>query len=103
MTKYKAIRTIVDGVTFASKREAHRYMDLKLLLRGGKITDLKLQAEYPVVVNGKQICKYISDFQYYDKERKCIVVEDSKGIATPLYRLKRKLVEAIYDIEIVEV
>ena len=47
MTKYKAIRTKIDGITFASKKEAHRYTDLKTLEKHNKIRDLKLQPCFP--------------------------------------------------------
>lgn len=101
MSKYNAIKTEVDGFIFDSKAEARRYSELKLLEKVGEIKDLQLQALFPVFVNGKLICHYLADFTYHDKG--VYVVEDVKGVKTPVYRLKKKLVEALYNITITEV
>ena len=101
--KYNAVKTTINGITFDSKRESIRYQELLLLQRAGQIRDLALQVPFAIVVNGKKICKYIADFQYVDVATGKTVVEDSKGVRTQTYVLKRKLVEAIYAIKIVEV
>lgn len=101
--KYRNIPTLVDGITFDSKKEAKRYQDLKLLARAQKISDLVLQPEFPIVIGDKPICKYIADFKYFDREKRCTVTEDAKGMRTPVYRLKKRLVEAQYGIRITEV
>ncbi len=104
MSKYSAIRTEVDGITFASKKEARRYSELKLLERAGKIFNLQLQPRYPVTVNGKKVCSYVGDFAYYTSGiLSSLVVEDAKGFKTPMYRLKAKLFEACYGFPITEV
>jgi Protein of unknown function (DUF1064) len=102
VSKYNAKRTEVDGITFASKKEAARYGELKLLQRLNELSELQLQPQFHIVVRGDMCGKYIADFSYKDKAGKQIV-EDVKGIKTPVYRLKKKLVEALYGIEIVEV
>lgn len=101
--KYNAVKTVVDGITFASKAEARRYSELKLLENAGAIKNLCLQPPYPCVVNGKLICKYVADFIYWDTEKDCQVTEDVKGMPTPVYRLKKKLVEALHGITITEI
>ena len=115
--KYGAKKAVVDGISFASQKEAGRYMDLKLLQRAGVIKDLELQPRYDVVVAGQKICYYLADFRYFDVEKGAQVVEDVKAMpktakgqkafkATPawrMYRLKKKLVEALYPIKITEV
>jgi hypothetical protein len=93
-SKYRAVKTTVDGIVFASKREAKRYGELKLLERGGYIRKLELQPAYLIEINGFKICKYIADFRYFEGARR--VVEDVKGVRTREYRIKRKLVEALY-------
>jgi hypothetical protein len=103
--KFGAIPTTVDGQRFASKAEADRYGQLKVLQRVGRITELVCQPEFPIEINGIKIAVYIADFQYYDQDGE-LVIEDVKSPSTkklPTYRLKRKLVEAIYGITIVEV
>jgi hypothetical protein len=54
-------------------------------------------------VNGVTVCTYVGDFRYRDAHTDRLVVEDVKGIATPVYRLKRKLMQAVWGIEIQEV
>jgi dsDNA-binding SOS-regulon protein len=66
MSKYGAVRTEVDGISFASKKEARRYSELKLLERAGEIADLQLQPRFPLTVNGVRVCTYVADFQYRD-------------------------------------
>tara|TARA_R100000664_G_C2758926_1_gene148189 strand:- start:498 stop:803 length:306 start_codon:yes stop_codon:yes gene_type:complete len=100
--KYKAIRTEVDGIMFASKKEARRYQDLKLLNKAGEITQLKLQPVYPFRLNDKVMFKYIADFEYIDRGNN-FVIEDVKGMKTPVYKLKKKLIEAQYGIRINEI
>jgi hypothetical protein len=101
--KFGAVATVFEGVRFASKREAKRYGELLMLGKAGEIADLELQPRFPIIVNGRKVCDYIADFQYYDLQQQRLITEDSKGMRTPVYRLKKKLVEAQYAIEIREV
>ena len=100
--KYNATRVAIDGITFHSRAEAARYSELHLMAKAGTIKDLRLQVPYKIVVNGKNICTYRADFVYKNASGK-EVVEDVKGYRTDVYRLKKKLVEAIYGIDIVEI
>lgn len=102
-TKYRAVRTTVDGVTFASKAEAARYGELKLLLAHGSVRKLELQPVFPLVVNGVRVGKYLADFRYELREELGWrqVVEDVKGYDTALFKFKAKLVKALYGVEIV--
>lgn len=111
-SKYGAKKTEVDGFVFDSKREAERYSELKIREKAGEILELELQPRFECRVNGKLVCTYIADFRYKErfhskKDGEGItfpsVVEDVKGVRTPVYRIKRKLVEALYDIEIKEI
>ena len=98
--KYGARRVTVDGHKFDSRREADRYIELLLLERARIISNLRLQVPFPVEVNGHHICVWRADFVYLQDGRE--VIEDSKGFRTRSYRLKKKLVEAVYGIEITE-
>ena len=110
MSKYGNIRTEVDGITFASRKEANRYGELTLMEKAGEIRDLKLQRVYTLISaqrdeNGKVIeqpLKYIADFVYKDREGRT-VVEDAKGLKTDVYKIKRKLMLCLYGIRIQEV
>lgn len=99
--KYKAKSIVIDGITFPSTKEGKRYTVLKLLQHAGDITDLKLQPSFPIVVGGVKVCTYKADFSYYDRFGG-FIVEDVKGVRTPVYNLKKKLVLAIYGISIKE-
>jgi hypothetical protein len=106
--KYHAQPTEVDGLRFASKKEAKRWGELSLLQRAGEIRDLKRQVRYDLCVNDIKICSYIADFTYHEHRRvrssvgASFVVEDTKGVRTPLYSLKAKLMKAIHGITIRE-
>ena len=100
--KFGAVKTEIDGISFASKKEASRYSELVLLLKDKKIDALMLQTPFLITLNGIKICKYLADFTYTDQQGK-FHVEDVKGMRTAIYRLKKKLVEAAYSIEIEEV
>jgi len=99
--KFGAIRTTIDGITFASKAEATRYAELRLMVMGNIISELELQPKYPIVINGMKVCTYVGDFKYRN-ERGAIVIEDVKGMKTPVYKLKKKLMAA-FGVEIVEI
>jgi len=113
MTKYRAKPTEVDGHLFASKKEAKRYCELKLLQKAGEISHLEIQPKFKLLVNGRPLkyesgreATYVADFAYFDPSREKRVVEDVKSPATrtPVYRLKKLLVEAIYPaVKIVEI
>lgn len=99
-SKYRNERTEVDGLTFASKREARRYLDLREQQRAGLITDLRTQVEIPCVVNGVTVCVYMADMVYVRDGKR--VTEDVKGMRTAVYKLKRRLLAAL-GTEIIEV
>jgi hypothetical protein len=101
--KYGAISSVVDGHKFPSKREATRYGHLKRKQLAGDISGLTLQPKFALIVNGVNCGSYIGDFEYLDCRTGKKITEDSKGFATPVYKLKKKLVMAIYGIEIKEV
>jgi hypothetical protein len=102
-SKFGAVRTVVDGIKFASKAESRRYLELKALEQAGEIHGLLLQPKYPLLVGQHKVGTYIADF-FYVKTIGCEdVVEDVKGMRTPVYRLKKKMVEAQYGITITEV
>lgn len=102
MNKYHNIKTIIGGIKFDSKKEARRYQELKLLFNAGKISFLETHPRFEITVKGKKICTYIADFRYLDESQNKIV-EDVKGVKTSIYRLKKKLMKAVYNIEIQEI
>lgn len=91
--KFRAKRCEHDGIKFASMAEGRRYLELRMEEAAGLISDLKLQVKFPLEVCGIKVCTYIADFVYYRDGKE--VVEDKKGMRTPVFNLKKKLFEAI--------
>lgn len=122
--KYNNRKIIVDGITFDSKKEAKRYQELKMLEKAGIIKGLQRQVKYTLIpaqyertgevfVKGKdkgkpkkgrlieRECAYYADFVYIrDGET---VVEDTKGMKTPEYIIKRKLMLYLHGIKVKEI
>ena len=103
MSKYKSKPTVIDGIRFASRKEAQRYTELRLLERAGQISGLRLQVPYELIPkHGRErAIKYIADFVYNEDGQ--TIVEDVKGYRTDVYKLKRRLMYERYGIEIREV
>ena len=123
-TKYNAQKVVYDGITFDSKHECQRYIELKLLEKGKVISDLRLQVEFELIPNqyateerygknGKRLkdkqillerkVSYFADFCYIINETGEYVVEDAKGLRLDTYKLKKKLMLYRYGIRIKEV
>ena len=101
--KYNNIKTTVLGVGFDSKKEGRRYAELLLLQRAGEISDLQMQVRIRLQDSFKDLeghkhrpIDYLADFIYVDKSGD-VIIEDVKGMATPVYKLKKKLLLKKYD------
>lgn len=103
--KYGNKPTIVDDIRFDSKLEAKRYGELKLLQKAGKILGLEMHPRFRLDVAGMHICYYEADFKYFETLNGKQVVEDckSKITKTTTYQVKKKMMKAIYRIDVVEV
>ena len=102
MSKYHAKKTVFDGITFDSYKEAQRYAILKILEKQGHIENLQRQVKYELIPKqkGERAAFYVADFVY--KENGQEVVEDCKGFRTDVYKIKRKLMLKTYGIRIRE-
>lgn len=101
-SKYRNVKTTRFGQVFDSKKEANRYLELRSLLEQGEIKNLRRQVKYPFVLNSVTVATYIADYVYEDRYGNEIV-EDVKGFRTREYKIKRKLMLALYNIEVKEV
>jgi len=119
--KYHAKKVSILGEVFDSKREAARYMELKELEMAGRISGLQRQKKFVLVpaqyepettgprggkIKGKLLERevaYYADFVYFDEEEKDFVIEDTKGVRTPEYIIKRKLMLWLNGYQIREV
>jgi hypothetical protein len=110
MNKYFNKKVIIDGIKFDSRKEAKRYTELKLLKRSGHLKELELQKVFELqhkYTNNKgehiRAITYKCDFFYYDNKKEQYIVEDVKGskkIITEAFKIKKKLFEYKYGIEI---
>ena len=101
--KYFAKKTVAMGLKFDSRWEAERWGQLKSMERAGVVDQLDRQIKYELNVNGQKICSYIADFTYLlvDEDGSSrFIVEDAKGVLTPEFKLKKKLMLAIHNIDI---
>lgn len=108
-SKYRNQPTVVDGIRFASKKEAKRWTQLRLLQMADEIRDLERQPRYRLEVDGKLVCTYVADFAYRIPIKGTVgqgvggrelcdrVAEDVKGIQTEVFKLKAKLFRALYS------
>lgn len=121
MRKYHNRKVTVDGITFDSVKEANRYKELKVLERAGQVHDLQLQVKFKLIPAQRELSlettaagkpkkgrllehevSYVADFVY--KNRYGLqVVEDTKGVKTKDYIIKRKLMLWIHGIRVKEV
>lgn len=111
-SKYSNKKAFVNGIKFDSNKEAKRFQELSLLERAGVIQNLERQVKFVLIpsqygiVNGKKKCierdcKYIADFAYYQNGE--YIVEDTKGIRTTDYIIKRKLMLYVHNVRIREI
>lgn len=110
--KFNAKKTELNGIIFDSQKEARRYSQLLLLERAKEIKDIELQPRFELIINDKPVkirskgfpngrkCSYKADFRYYDNKTQQVVVEEVKGFDDTASRLRRAVVECIYDIKI---
>ena len=123
--KYYNIKTkTTDGLVFDSYKEARRWEQLLLLEKAGKIRSLERQVSYELIPaqyetferyseSGKRLkdgqrlveraVTYVADFRYTDAETGENIVEDTKGVKTKDYVIKRKLMFAVHGIKIHEI
>lgn len=104
--KYGAVRTEIDGITFDSKREARRYVQLKQMELAGIIQNLEINAKLSVKIefvferDGVKFGSYQPDFRYLENGQ--TIIEDAKGKKTKAYINKRRLMKELYGIHIRE-
>lgn len=119
-SKYRSKKITVNGETFDSHHEYERFCELQLLQRAGKVKDIQRQVKFVLIptqrepdtigVRGgvkkgeviEKECAYLADFTYYT-DTGDYVVEDTKGVRTKDYIIKRKLMLYVHGIRIQEI
>lgn len=96
--KFHAKRTEVDDIKFSSKKEAKRYNILKSLQNVGEVLFFLRQVPFHLPGGVKYVCDFLIFWANGN-----VTIEDVKGFKTESYKAKKKMVEAIYPIEILEV
>lgn len=106
--KYKNKKVVCDGIKFDSAKERNYYLKFKIMEEAGIIKDLELQKRFILqkgyTINGKKRreISYKADFCYVTTEDDKLHVVDIKGFKTDVYKLKKKLFELKYGIELEE-
>lgn len=108
--KYHAKKTESGGIVFDSAREARRWQELNLIEKAGRIRGLRRQVRYRLIPpqrlsdgRRERPVDYVADFVYVDCATGATVVEDTKGMRTRDYIIKRKLMKYVHGIELREV
>jgi hypothetical protein len=106
-SKFNNIKVDIDGHTFDSKKEAEFYGQLKIKKNAGLIKDFQMQVRYDIIVNSIMIGKYFLDFLIENNDGSIEYIDikgkdsnTNKFIKTGVFALKKRLVEAIYGINI---
>lgn len=124
MRKYRNRKVTLDGRVFDSRKEAKRYQELKLLEAAGEISDLQTQVKFVLIPSQREPGEpykmgplkgqrkpgrvverevaYFADFAYCNKQGRR-VVEDTKGLKTKDYIIKRKMMLYFYGVRIHEI
>lgn len=120
-SKYHSKKVSIQGEVLDSKKEARRFLELQMLEKAGRISGLQRQKKFVLVpaqyepettgprggkIKGKLLERevaYYADFVYFDEEEKDFVIEDTKGVRTPEYIIKRKLMLWLNGYQIREV
>lgn len=95
--KFNAKPTELDGIKFASKKEAKYYQELKLRQAAGLVLFFLRQVPFHLPGNVRYVC----DFAEFLADGQVRFV-DVKGYKTDMYKLKRKQVQAVYGVTIEE-
>ena len=108
-SKYHAKKTTIDGIVFDSKKEALHFCVLRALERKGNVSNLQRQVKFVLIPSEKGIdgkkqreISYYADFVYYDSDG-IRHVQDVKGVKTPVYRLKKRLMWHVHHINVEEI
>ena len=108
MSKFHSIKKTIDGITFASTKEADYYSMLKLRKRAGEILDFELQPRFDYRITYSVAGKMFSQPAFYKADFKELwptgeqKIIDVKGVRTNEYKRKKKIVETLYGINIIE-
>ena len=95
-SKYNAVICEADNIKFRSKKERKRYLELKALQHAGECWFLR---QVPFYLPGN--VRYMLDFLVFWKDGRQ-TFEDTKGCRTDMYKMKKKMVEDLFPVRIVE-
>lgn len=104
--KFGAKKVSLDGLTFDSIKESKVYSELKLREKAGEIQKLEVHPRWKLTVDGYHICDYVGDFSFFEVENgraerfRVVDVKSPVTARLPEFRLKKKLMAAIYKIEV---
>lgn len=89
-SKFGNVKLNTPSGTFDSRLEYQQFLDLNLLEKVGKISNLQRQVRIKLGQSEKCKVHYIADFVYFDNKKKAWIIHDTKGYETPEFKLKLK-------------
>lgn len=92
-SKYGNRKVVKNGETFDSVREYERHLVLLDMQKHGEITGIMRQVSFDLIVNRIKVGKYVADFTYVQRSK--VVIDDAKGVQTPVFKLKWAIMKAI--------
>lgn len=104
--KYGNVKTTIRGEKFDSQREGLRWLELRQMVRDGKIHSLERQVTYvlapKVKIAGEKrsrpALRFTADFRYVEKGK--MVIEDAKGMADTAFRMRQHLMKSVLGIDV---
>lgn len=104
-SKYGNKHVKIGGHSFDSKKEAERFGLNKIRVKAKDLIRFDIHVRFPLIVNKILVCTYEADFVEYkpDGTKDIVDVKSDATRVIPLYKVKKKLMEACYGIKIKEV
>jgi hypothetical protein len=113
-SKYRNVKTVADGQTFDSRREADYWLLLKSREQLGEIANLRRQVRFELCCPDQSapnlstvVAYFVADFVYetYNivTDKNVMHVLDAKGMRTQIYKLKAKWMMLQHGIMVQEV
>lgn len=89
------------GYKFWSESEYRKYLGLMQLQKSGRIRDIEVHPEYPLIVNDVQVTEYIPSFKFFDPEKNHErIIHVMNSAHNPALELKIKLFEALTNFHV---
>lgn len=101
--KFKAEKSEADGIKFPSKKERDYYLSLVESQKEGRLAFFLRQVPFHMPGNIRYVIDFIEFWRTDNPEIHEIVFTEVKGFKTKEYKIKKKIIEDLFPVEINEV